>query len=118
MSRLVLLAALAFAALPVSAHAQRPLALHARTAGELAELCTASLREPAGEAKLNYCHGFAQGVVDLELMHGRPFCIPQGTSREATLAEFARWVGAQADRRETKAVTALLHFLAERYPCH
>jgi Rap1a immunity proteins len=118
MSRLALLAALAVAALPVSVHAQRPIALHVRTAGELAELCTASLREPAGEAKVNYCHGFAQGVVDLELMHGRPFCIPQGTSRDATLAEFARWVGAQAERRSTNPVTALTHFLAERYPCH
>jgi hypothetical protein len=118
MSRLVLLAALAFAVLGVPAHAQRPIALHARTAWELAELCTASPREPAGEAKVNYCHGFTQGVVDLELMHGRPFCIPQGTSREATLAEFARWVGAQAERRSATAVTGLLHFLAERYPCH
>ncbi len=118
MSRLALPAALAFAMLAAPAHAQRPIALHARTAGELAELCTASPREPAAEAKVNYCHGFAQGVVDLELMHGKPFCIPQGTSRDATLAEFARWVGAQAERRSAKAVPALLGFLAERYPCH
>jgi hypothetical protein len=118
MSRLALLAVLAFAALPASAHAQRPIDLHVRTAGDLAELCTASPREPAGTAKVNYCHGFAQAVVDLELMHGRPFCIPAGTSRDATLAEFARWVGAQGERRSTNPATALTHFLAERYPCH
>lgn len=118
MNRLALLAALAFAALPVSAYAQRSIDLHVRNAGELAELCAASPREPAGEAKINYCHGFAQGVVDVELMHGKPFCIPPGTSRQATLAEFSRWVRAQRERRSGNAVTGLKQFLAERYPCH
>lgn len=118
MSRLAFLAPLAFALLAVPAHAQRPIALHARTAGELAQLCTTSPQQPAGEAKLNYCHGFAQGVVDVEKMHGMRFCIPPGTSRDTTLAEFARWVGAEPQRRSANAVTGLTQFLTERYPCH
>ena len=118
MSRLAFLAALAFAALAVPAHAQRNIALHAGTAGELAQLCTANPGQPASDAKINYCHGFAQGVVDLTLMHGKPFCLPPGTSRKATLAEFARWVGAEPQRRSAKAVTGLTQFLTERYPCH
>lgn len=118
MRRLAFLAALAFAALGVPAHAQRPIALHARTAGELAQLCTASLRQPGGDARVNYCHGFAQGVVDLEQMHGMRFCIPQGTSRNATLAEFARWVRADPQRGSANPITGLTQFLQERYPCH
>lgn len=118
MSRLAFLATVAFAALAVPAHAQRNIALHARTAGELAQLCTASPQQPASDAKINYCHGFAQGVVDLTLMHGKPFCLPPGTSRKATLAEFARWVGAEPQRRSANAVKGLTQFLTERYPCH
>jgi hypothetical protein len=118
MSRLALLAALAFAALAVAAHAQRPIGLTARTAGQLAALCTTNPRQPDGAARINYCHGFAQGVVDLTLMHGKPFCLPPGTSRNATLAEFARWVGADPQRGSANAVTGLTQFLAERYPCH
>jgi len=118
MSRLAFLAALSFAALAVPAHAQRNVALHARTAGELAQLCTASPEQPARDAKINYCHGFAQGVVDVEQMHGMRFCIPKGTSRDATLAEFARWVGADPQRHSANAVTGLTQFLTEHYPCH
>lgn len=117
MSRLAFLAALAVAALAVPAHAQRTIALHARTAGELADLCTVSPRQPASEAKINYCHGFAQGMVDVEQAHGMRFCFPAGTSRDTTLAEFARWVGAQPQRRSANAVTGLTQFLRERYPC-
>jgi hypothetical protein len=118
MSRLAFLAALAFALLAVPAHAQRTIALHARTAGELADLCTASPGQPAAEAKINYCHGFAQGMVDVEQQHGMRFCIPPGTSRNATLAEFARWVKAQPERRSANAVKGLTQFLTQQYPCH
>jgi hypothetical protein len=118
MSRLAFLAALAFAALAVPAHAQRSVALHARTAGELADLCTASPRQPEGAAKVNYCHGFAQGMVDVEQQHGMRFCFPPGTSRDTTLAEFARWVGAEPQRRSANAVKGLTQFLTETYPCH
>lgn len=118
MSRLAFLAALAFAALAVPAQAQRTIAIHARTAGELADLCTTSPRQSGGEAKVNYCHGFAQGMVDVEQMHGMRFCFPSGTSRDTTLAEFARWVSAEPQRRSASAVKGLTQFLTERYPCH
>lgn len=119
MSRLPLLAALVSIALPMSAHAQRGVSLHVRSAGELAELCTVNPRAPAAEAKINFCHGFTQGVVDVELMHGKPFCWPSPPpSRDATLEQFARWVRAQPDRERENPVIGLMQFLRERYPCN
>jgi len=105
--------------LPLAAHAQRAIDLHARSAGELADLCAANPREPGGDARINYCHGYAQGVVDVELMHGRPFCFPSpAPSRAATLHQFVEWVRASADRGGQNPVAGLMHFLTERYPCH
>ncbi len=57
----VALAAVLFA---LPAQAQRTLDIRARTAGDLADLCGANPRDPQGDAKINYCHGFAQGAVD------------------------------------------------------
>ena len=90
---------LALTGLPLRAQAApRAINLHARTAGELAELCGANPREPAADAKINYCHGFAQGAVDVELHHAgpkKPFCFPNPMpTRTATLNEFVDWVRA------------------------
>ena len=121
MKLLALLTASACLALPLAAHAQRQIDLHARTAGELADLCGASSREPGGDAKINYCHGFAQGVVDVELQHAgatKPFCFPSpAPTRTATLAQFVTWARDSSDHRSEPAADGLMHFLAQRYPC-
>jgi Rap1a immunity proteins len=115
------LLAAACVALPVAAHAQRQISLHARTAGELAELCGVKPRETAADAKINYCHGFAQGVVDAELIKAgdkKPFCWPNPPpSRDATLAQFVDWVRALPAHSSEGAVEGLMQFLTERYPC-
>jgi hypothetical protein len=122
MKPLTLLAAAAVSlplALPSAAQAQRAIDLHVRSAGDLAELCSVSPREAGGDAKINYCHGFAQGVVDAELARAgdhRPFCFPSpAPSRSATLHQFADWV--RDGHRNDGAVEGLMHFLAQRYPC-
>jgi hypothetical protein len=101
--------------------AAQPISLHARTAGELAELCGANPKEPAADAKINYCHGFAQGVVDLQLQHSgdkKPFCFPSpAPSRSATLGEFVNWVRSLPEHRTLSATDGLFKFLAERFPC-
>jgi hypothetical protein len=113
------------AALAVSgpaAWSAEPVALHVRTAGELAELCGANPRAPEADAKINYCHGFAQAAVDLELEHSgdkKPFCFPSPPpSRTATLIEFANWVRALPEHRTLPATEGLFKFLAERFPCN
>ena len=115
---IVVLAAILFA---LPAHAQRAVDIHVRTAGDLADLCGANPRDAVGDAKINYCHGFAQAAVDVELRHAgdkKPFCFPSpAPTRTATLAEFVNWVRALPEHRTQGAVDGLLHFLGERFPC-
>jgi hypothetical protein len=114
----VALAAVLFA---LPAQAQRTLDIRARTAGDLADLCGANPRDPQGDAKINYCHGFAQGAVDVVLKQTgdkKPFCFPSPTpTRSATLTEFVNWARALPAHRTVSAVDGLMQFLGERYPC-
>jgi hypothetical protein len=114
----VALTALSFA---LPAVAQRGTALQARTAGDLAELCAANPKDPARDAKINFCHGFAQGAITVELRHteGRkPFCFPNPPpTRTATMNEFVDWVRALPEHRTPPAVDGLFQFLGERFPC-
>jgi hypothetical protein len=103
------------------AWAAQPILLQARTAGELAALCAVSPETPGADAKINYCHGFAQGAVDDRLRvdaDKRPFCFPSpAPSRTSTMHEFASWVHADASRREMPVLDGLFTFLHERFPC-
>ena len=115
---IVALTALLFA---LPAHAPRSTILQARTAGELAELCAANPKDPLGDAKINYCHGFAQGAIQVELRRTegkKAFCFPNPTpTRTATMTEFVNWVRALPDHKTPPAVEGLFQFLGERYPC-
>ena len=104
----VALAAVLFA-LPTQA--QRTLDIRARTAGDLADLCGANPRDPQGDAKINYCHGFAQGAVDVALKQTgdkKPFCFPSPPpTRTATMGEFVSWVRALPEHRTPPAIEGL-----------
>jgi hypothetical protein len=121
MKRLLALAIVAPALSFSGAMAAQPIALRANTAGDLAENCGANPREPGGDARINFCVGFAQGAIDVEQHYAgdkKTFCIPKpAPTREATMSEFANWVRAIPDRRSTPAAPALFKFLAERFPC-
>ena len=110
-----------FAAPLVVSHANAQSAsLSARTARDLAEICGANPRAPTGPAQLNFCDGFAQGAVDVELSHAgatKPFCLPPGTKREVTMHEFSNWVRSSPARGSDSAATGLFRFLAARFPC-
>jgi hypothetical protein len=121
MKTLIALTLLASSTIACGAWAAQPIALRVRTAGDLAELCGANPKEPAADAKINYCHGFAQAAVDLELQHSadkKPFCFPSPSpSRTATLVEFVNWVRSLPEHRSLPATDGLFKFLAERFPC-
>jgi Rap1a immunity proteins len=106
--------------LPVT-WAAEPVSIRTNTAGELAEACGTNPREPAADAKLNFCYGFAQGAINVELRHAgdkKPFCFPNPAPRRpATMAEFVSWVRALPDRGSMPSVDGLFKFLAERFPC-
>jgi hypothetical protein len=107
--------------LSVAASAAEPIALQARTAGDLAALCGSDPRSPGADAKINFCHGFAQGAVD-DRMHGaadkKPFCFPNpAPSRSSTMGQFVSWVRATPSNRDLPVLDGLFKFLAERFPC-
>ena len=107
--------------LALPAHAQRGVNLQARTAGDLADLCAANPKDPLGEAKINFCHGFAQGAIIVEGRHTegkKPFCFPSpAPSRTETMTQFVNWVRSMPDHKTPSAVDGLFQFLGERFPC-
>jgi Ssp1 endopeptidase immunity protein Rap1a len=115
---IVALTAILFA---LPAQAQRGVNLQARTAGELADLCGTNPKDPLGDARINFCHGFAQGAITVELRHTegkKPFCFPSpAPSRSATMGEFVNWVRSMSDRKSLNAVDGFFQFLGERFPC-
>jgi hypothetical protein len=121
MKLLACAAAVTASLLAPPAMAQKGVVLQARTAGELAELCAAGPKDPAADAKLNFCHGFAQGAISVELRRTegkKPFCFPDPPpTRSATMNQFVNWVRALPDHRTPPAVEGLFQFLAERFPC-
>ena len=104
-----------------AALAAEPITIRTNTAGELAEACGTNPREPGADAKINFCHGFAQGAITVQLgMSGdkKPFCFPSPPpSRGTTMGEFVAWVKAVPDRRALPSSEGLFKFLGERYPC-
>jgi hypothetical protein len=123
MKRLALLCGLALLTVPgvTPSRAAQPIVLQARTAGDLAALCAADPNSAAADAKINFCHGFAQGAVDDRLRIGgdkKNFCFPSPTpSRTATMRDFVSWVRADSSNRELPVLDGLFKFLGERYPC-
>ena len=103
------------------AQAQRSIVLQARTAGELADLCAANPKDPQGDAKINFCHGMAQGAITVEARHDegkKLFCFPSPPpTRTTTMSEFVSWVRANSERRSVLAIEGFFRFLGERYPC-
>jgi hypothetical protein len=104
-----------------SVWAAQPIVLQARTAGDLAALCAADPNSAGADAKINFCHGFAQGAVD-DRMHvatdKKLFCFPNPTpARTATMREFVTWVRAAPAKRDLPVLDGLFKFLGERFPC-
>src|SRR5690349_5906550 len=121
MKRLLALALLASGMATAGAWAAQQLPIRTNTAGELADVCGVNPREAGADERINFCHGFAQGAITVELRHAgdkKPFCIPNPSpSRAETMNQFVAWVKAMPDRRSLPATEGLFRFMAERYPC-
>jgi hypothetical protein len=108
------------AAAPTKSPKAPPVSLNIRTAGELADACTATPTGQASFARLNFCNGFAQGVLQTDRQNpsGTKICIPNPSpKRSETMKEFAGWVRADVSRRDELASVAFLRFMAGRFPC-
>ncbi len=121
MKSLLPLAVLSLVLTASAAEAQRATNLQARTAGDLAELCAANPKDPLGDAKINFCQGYAQGALSTEIRHTegkKLFCFPSpAPTRIATMAQFVDWVRALPDHKSLPAVDGFFRFLSERFPC-
>jgi Rap1a immunity proteins len=122
---LALYLTLAFA-VPVRAAApsQSPqppsMSLNIRTAGDLAGACTVTPTSKASFASLNFCNGFAQGILQTNTQNpnGTKICIPSPSpKRSETMKEFASWVRSDASRKDEVASVAFLRFMSGRFPC-
>jgi hypothetical protein len=121
MKRFCLLVVCGLGLVSASGWAAQPITLQARTAGDLAALCAADPGSAGADAKINFCHGFAQGAVDDRLRVSadkKPFCFPSPTpSRASTMREFVAWVRSQPSNRDMPVLDGLFKFLGERFPC-
>lgn len=94
-----------------------------QTTGDLVALCSASPGTPMHGAAHSFCHGFALGVVAVELEHQRMsgvriFCLPDpAPTVEQGAADFAAWANASPARLAEPAADGVLRYLADTYRC-
>jgi Rap1a immunity proteins len=96
----------------------------ANTTGDLVELCAATPDNAIGTAAVNFCQGFTQGAVLVEMQNlaalrgSKLFCLPNpAPTRTETMSEFVKWARASPDRLAQSPTDGLFRFLGERYPC-
>src|SRR5215471_7507258 len=120
--RPIIIMALTWAAPAVAVPPQAPpVNINIRTAGDLAVACSAKPVSPGNAALLNFCNGFAQGVVETERLNseGSKICLPTpAPKRSATMKEFVTWVMADAARQKEGGSAGFIRFMSERYPCN
>jgi Rap1a immunity proteins len=120
MIRVALVAALLLTT-TTTVQAAGQISIHVANAGDLAELCGTALRDPAADAKINFCHGFAQGAIDVQRAlqpDKKIFCMPTpAPTRTATMTEFVSWVRGLPAHRTLGPTDGFFQFLAERFPC-
>jgi Rap1a immunity proteins len=109
---------------PGAPHAATEANFGANTTGDLVELCTARTDTAIGTAAVNFCEGFAQGAVLVEMQNmaafrgPKLFCLPSPPpTRDQALSEFVNWARASPDRMAASSTDGLFRFLSERYPC-
>lgn len=97
-----------------------PVSINIKTAGDLADSCTVSPDSKLSFARLNFCSGFAQGILQTngQSPSGTKVCFPSpAPKRTDTMKEFAVWLRANESRKEELASVVFLKFMGERFPC-
>ena len=95
-----------------------------KSAADLAALCSAAADNGMGTAALNFCEGYFQGAVTVEMLNmatfrgPKLFCLPNPPpTRAETMSDFVTWARAVPDRTTQSPTDGLFGFLRERYPC-
>jgi hypothetical protein len=121
--RCAALAAVLLLAAPKAGRAVTEANFNVRTTGDLVELCEPGT-DSLATAAVNFCHGFAQGAISIEMEHqaasrgAKRFCLPTPPpTRNEGLSEFVKWARVSPDRMSLRPVDGLIEFLEERFPC-
>ena len=117
-------AALMLVLCPGAGHAVTEANFAARTTGDIVELCDPQSDSALASAAVNFCSGFAQGAVSVQMAHDagsrsmKLFCLPDPPpTRNEALKEFVQWARPSPERMSAPAADGLIRFLGERYPC-
>jgi hypothetical protein len=94
------------------------------TVRELIAICAPAHDDPLMTAAINYCHGYAQGAVTVELAHAaqrharKLFCLPDPPPPVgAELGSFIAWANQEPSRLDAPAVDGMFLYLSQKYPC-
>src|SRR5215472_5549751 len=95
-----------------------------KTVRDLIAICSPDQNDPLMTAAVNFCHGFAEGAVDVEEAHEaqkgarKLFCLPTPPPpRGSELTSFITWANEQPARLNMPAIDGAFIYLAGRYPC-
>jgi hypothetical protein len=109
---------------PGGGHAATETNFLAKSTGDVVALCSPQSNSVLDNAGINFCDGFAQGVVLTEQQHeagprgSKFFCLPDpAPTRNDAMAGFVKWANTSPDRLNMPAVDGLISFLRDSYPC-
>src|SRR5262245_59481713 len=84
--------------MPSAADAATEANFDAKTTGDLVELCSATPDNGVGTAALNFCQGYIQGAVTVEMLNmagfrgSKLFCLPNPPpTRSQAISGFVSW---------------------------
>src|SRR5215468_860669 len=110
--------------IPRAADAATEANFDAKTTGDLVALCTATPDNGVGTAALNFCEGYIQGAVTVEMLNmaafrgPKPFCLPNPPpTRAQAINGFVNWAQTAPDRMTQSATDGLFRFIGEQYRC-
>jgi hypothetical protein len=109
--------------MPSAAHTATEANFDAKSTGDLVEVCSATPDNGMGTAALNFCAGYMQGAVTVEMLNmaafrgPKLFCLPNPPpTRTQVMGEFVNWARAAPDRITQTATDGLFRFLRRVAP--
>jgi Ssp1 endopeptidase immunity protein Rap1a len=115
---------LALGAIPLAKAALTEAQFPPKTVQDLIAICSPARDDPMMTASINYCHGYAEGAVIVEMAHARQphgrklFCLPDPPPSSGTeLGNFISWANEDPSRLQQPAVDGMFLYLAQKYPC-
>jgi hypothetical protein len=109
---------------PCAPHAATEANFDAKTTGDLVALCGATPDNGVGTAAINFCEGYIQGAVTVEMLNmtafrgSKLFCLPNPPpTRSQAISGFVSWARTAPDRMTQSATDGFFRFISEQYPC-